>query len=62
MIMRQLMLDALDNAIQQHVIKLFNILILDPTNEIALERFANGVNNCMEAHGRVTKIICDRCE
>jgi hypothetical protein len=56
------MLDALDNAIQQHVIKLFNILILDPTNEIALERFANGVNNCMEAHGRVTKIICDKCE
>ena len=34
MIMRQLMLDALDNAIQQHVIKLFNILILDPTNEL----------------------------
>jgi hypothetical protein len=60
--MRKLMLDALDNAVQQHVIKLFNVLMADPENEHALERFGTGISNCMQAYDRVEKVICEKCE
>jgi hypothetical protein len=55
------MLDALDAAVQAHVAKLFNVLIIDP-NDSALQRFEIGIGNCLEAYDRLHNVICAKCE
>jgi hypothetical protein len=57
--MKKMISEALDDALRLHVVKLFNVLISDPTN-LALERFENGIGTAIKAHGKL-KVICDKC-
>lgn len=60
--MQKLLLDGLDQAVQQHVLKLFNVLIIDPTNEIAIERFSTGIANMIGVYDQLRAIITDKCD
>jgi hypothetical protein len=58
--MQKLMLDALDCAISQHVVKLFNVFISDPNDE-ALHRFETGIGRLIAAHRQLRDAITGKC-
>jgi hypothetical protein len=59
--MKDLMLTALDEAVRQHVVKMFGVLMSDPT-DLAVQRFATGIGNTMAAHERLRKVVCELCD
>jgi hypothetical protein len=51
-----LMRKGLDEALEQHVVKLFNVVMVDPTEQ-AIERFRNGIAKSLTVYDTLLAII-----
>lgn len=60
--MKQIMLDALGDAVKEHVVKLFSVLVTAGSDDIAVKRFETGIGNCLVAHERSHAVICAKCD
>jgi hypothetical protein len=51
-----LMRKGLDEALEQHVVKLFNVVMVDPS-ELAIERFRNGIAKLLTVYDTLLAVI-----